>query len=71
MPDHLTKIRELQGGNEYREGRGLSSVRSYNREERTGQYARRKKGIRSGDLDDVNLAVLDDDDDAWMDVDES
>lgn len=69
MPTHLAKVIELKGGNEYREGRGLSSIRPYNSEQRKAQYVRRKEGIRPGDQDDVNSAVLDDDEDVWVDVD--
>ena len=61
MPSHLIKVIELKDGNEYRENRGLSSVKPYVSAERTAQYARRKQSIRPDDLDDVNLAVIDDD----------
>lgn len=52
MPAHLQQVIELNGGNEYREGRVISSIRPYNSEERREEYAARKAGIRAGDDED-------------------
>ena len=52
MPAHLQQVIELGGGNEYREERVISGVRSYNSQERRGEYAVRNMGIRAGDEDE-------------------
>ena len=62
ISNHLTKIIELKDDNEYREGRGLFSNRLYVSETRARAYARRKKGIKPGDADDLNIES-----DEWID----
>ena len=52
MPTHLRQVIELNGGNEYREGRGGSSIRPYDSEARKAAYAARRRGIRAGDEED-------------------
>jgi hypothetical protein len=52
MPRHLELVRELDGGNKYREGRQDSNIRPYNAKERKGAYAARERGERAGDEED-------------------
>ena len=58
MPRYITKVIELKGGNEYREGRGegvSSDIRPYNSEERKQAYTSRKRGYRPGDNVDEGI----------------
>ncbi len=52
MPRHLELVRELDGGNKYKEGRQDSNIRPYNAKERKGAYAARERGERAGDEED-------------------
>ena len=52
LPRHLQKVKELRGGNEYREWKSenneWSDIRPYNSEERQQRYESWKKGLRLG-----------------------
>ena len=61
MLDHLQKIYDLHGDNEYREGRGLTDKPPYSSKQRNDNNARKKAGIQPDDVKDVTV-----DDDDWM-----
>ncbi len=45
---HIQQIIEVEGGNDYREGKSEGDIRLYNRSERKERYERRKAGRRPG-----------------------
>lgn len=61
LPRHLQKVKELRGGNEYREGKTdgneWTNVRQYSPEERQQRYRSRKQGIRPGSSDVSSVAA--------------
>jgi len=48
IPRHIQQIIEVEGGNDYREGKSGGDIRPYNRTERKERYQRRKAGRRPG-----------------------
>ncbi len=61
IPRRIQQIIEVEGGNDYREGRTGGDIRLYNRTDRKERYQRRKAGRRSGgsdvEVDEVNDEV--------------
>jgi hypothetical protein len=63
IPRHIQQIIEVEGGNDYREGKSGGDIRPYNRTERKKRYQRRKAGRRPSDseifqMDEVEVDVV-------------
>ncbi len=71
---HIQQIIEVEGDNDYREGRSEGDIRPYNRTDRKERYQRRKAGRRPGgsevDVDEVVDEVEVDEVEAEEEVDE-
>jgi len=74
IPRHIQQIIEVEGGNDYREGRSGGDIRPYNRTDRKERYQRRKARRRPGgsevDVDEVVDEVEVDEVEAEEEVDE-
>ena len=55
MPRHIQTVIELEGGNEYREGRTGGMVRPYDAEERRSRYLRSKRGPTEDEEEWANI----------------
>ncbi len=72
IPRHIQEIIELDGGNEYREGREDGVIRPYDPQDRRTRYLRGKRGFVDSDDSDDSISDVDEvvDVSDFSDVDE-